>query len=313
MTHREKKEAEKNSDGFRKRHILRRIALFLGVFVILIAGALVRGKVLVTRTYTVKAGISGIVKIVGLADMHGQMLGIDQEKLVSRVQAAEPDIIVYLGDMVERKRMEESLDALSVLTERLVQIAPVYYVDGNHEQDVRDRDPKAYAQLNKMLTDEGAIQLENENVQLSVGAENIIVNLCGISTHYYWGDEENSLLDDLRKREGVRILLCHYPESVLWYDAFNCGNLDVAICGHTHGGLIRVPYLGGFYAPEQGVWPEYELGEYRIYTDTGWHDKGGHEEAEYLGTMIISGGLAGKRNIPRINNPMEVSLVQVED
>lgn len=273
--------------------------------------ALVRGRMLVVRNYSVPGHSSGGVKIVGLADLHGEMVGEKQERIVQEVREADPDFIVYLGDMVERTRAEESVEPLVVLTEQLVQIAPVYYVDGNHELDVRKQNPDVYRRLNEKLADLGAVQLKDEIVSFTVD-NGTAVNLCGITKHYYWGEFEQELAGKLRKMEGVNVLACHYPESVIWYDAFDGGGLDVALCGHTHGGLIRVPFLGGMVAPEQGRWPKYDLGAFPVYTDTTWSSYGGAEDAEYLGTMIISGGLAGEHGIPRVNNPMEVSVVEVE-
>ena len=150
------------------------------------------------------------------------------------------------------------------------------------------------------------------------------VNLCGITRHYYWGDFEQVLVGELRKMDGINVLACYYPESVIWFGAFDGGELDVALCGHTHGGLdvalcgythgglVRVPFLGGMSAPEQSRWPKYDLGAFPVYTDTTWNEYGGGEGAKYLGTMIISGGLAGEHGVPRVNNPMEVSVVEVE-
>ena len=111
--------------------------------------------------------------------------------------------------------------------------------------------------------------------------------------------------------DGINILLCHYPESVLWYDAFEGGGLDAALCGHTHGGLIRLPFVGGVFSPEQGWWPRYDQGAYPVYTDTDKRNYGGGEGSQYLGTMIISGGLAGEHGVPRINNPKEISVVEI--
>ena len=278
---------------------------------IVVALALYRGRTLVARTYSVLGHSSEKVRIVGLADLHGEMVGENQEQIVQKVREANPDFILYLGDIIEKSRAEESVDPLVVLTKQLVQIAPVYYVDGNHEQDVERNDPDIYARLNEALTDLGAVQLKDEIVSFTTmsGAS---VNLCGITKHYSWGDEEQALMRELRKMEGVNVLACHYPESVIWYDAFDGGGLDVALCGHTHGGLIRVLFLGGMSAPEQSRWPKYDLGAFPVYTDTTWKEYGGGEGAEYLGTMIISGGLAGEHGVPRVNNPMEVSVVEVE-
>ena len=98
------------------------------------------------------------------------------------------------------------------------------------------------------------------------------------------------LVGELRKMDCINVLTCHYPESVIRYDTFDGGGLDVSLFGHTHGGLIRVPFLGGMTAPEQGRWPKYDLGAFTVYTDTTWNEYGGGEGAECLGMMIISGG-----------------------
>ena len=233
------------------------------------------------------------------------------ERIVRMVGEADPGFTVYLGEMLGKLQAEESVEPLVVLTEHLVQIAPVYFVDGNHELDVRKQNPDVYQHLNEELADLGAVQLKDEIVSFTVDS-GTTVNLCGITRHYFWEDFEQELVGKLRKMDGVNVLACHYPESVIWYDAFEGGGLDVALCGHTHGGLIRVPFLGGMVAPEQSRWPKYDLGAFPVYTDTTWSEYGGGEDAEYLGTMIISGGLAGEHGVPRVNNPMEVSVVEVE-
>lgn len=291
--------------------IIKKILIITILVAVAMTLAFVRGRMLVVRNYSVPGHSSGGVKIVGLADLHGEMVGEKQERIVQEVREADPDFIVYLGDMVERTRAEESVEPLVVLTERLVQIAPVYYVDGNHELDVRKQNPDVYRRLNEKLADLGAVQLKDEIVSFTVD-NGTAVNLCGITRHYYWGEFEQELAGKLREMEGVNVLACHYPESVIWYDAFDGGGLDVALCGHTHGGLIRVPFLGGMVAPEQSRWPKYDLGAFPVYTDTTWREYGGGEGAEYLGTMIISGGLAGEHGVPRVNSPMEVSVVEVE-
>lgn len=281
------------------------------IIAITAAAAIIRGSLLETHVYTVPAKATGKVRIVALSDLHGHMLGRNQERIVSKVREAAPDFIVYLGDMIEESSAEESVEPVVILTERLAQIAPVYYVDGNHEGGVKNKEPQIYEKLNTELTDAGAVQLENETIQLMTDA-GCIVNLCGVTTHYYWENKENEIVTDLREQEGINVLLCHYPESVLWYKAFEGGGLDLALCGHTHGGLIRVPFMGGMYAPEWGWWPMYDFGSFPVYSDTDWHHYGGENNAEYWGTMIISGGLAGEHGVPRMNNPMDILVVEIE-
>lgn len=291
--------------------LLKMIFIILLFVVISTVVALVRGRMLVVRMYSVSGHSFAKVKIVGLADLHGEMIDENQERIFQKVRDAEPDFIVYLGDMVERTRADESADSLILLTERLRQIAPIYYVNGNHEQDVKKNEPDVYKRLSGALNNLEAVLLDDETVSFTVNS-GVTVNLCGITTHYYWGEKEYSLTSNLKKMDGVNIMICHYPESVIWYDAFEGGGLDLALCGHTHGGLVRIPFLGGYYAPEQSRWPQYDLGEYHIFTDTTWSNYGGKDGSDYLGTMIISGGLAGEHGIPRLNNPMEVSIVEIE-
>ncbi len=323
------------------------VLITVAVFAALLSAALIRGKILTVRYYklpasgtnrssvqssgnptTLSAGRfsdhdvveSGAeVKIAALADLHGVMMGDRQEKIVRKIQNMKPDLIVFLGDMVDRTRPFESKEAVVTLTGRLTAISPVYYVEGNHELDLRDSDPEIYALMNEEMQELGAVRLDYNIVQLyvshsaddSADLSVIPVNLCGISKHYYWDTEEDALIGQLKEMKGINIFLCHYPESVLWYDAFAGGGLDLALCGHTHGGLFRIPYFGGLYAPEQGWRPKYDVGQYSIYTDTDQKNYGGSEGSGFLGTMIISGGLAGEHGIPRINNPREISVIKV--
>lgn len=284
-----------------------------------------RGQTLVKCTYSVASRSGKKLRIAALADLHGKLPPKKQERLVKSIESANPDLIVYLGDMIDLSTPEESAEVLEDLTERLIKIAPIYYVDGNHEQSVRSNNPDLYASLNRSLSKTGAVQLENEIVQLRIGKnpemtvkwsssdsspgalskglDEALVNICGITTHYFWSPTEYSLSENLRSMDGINIMLCHYPESVIWYDAFGSGGLDLAISGHTHGGLIRFPIAGGMFAPEQGWWPKYDAGQFPIYTDTTWYEYGGAEDSKFLGTMIISSGLAGEHGVPRINNP----------
>lgn len=309
------------------------LALILAFLFAVAAIMWFRGQSLAECTYSVPCRTGEKIRIVALADLHGELPEEKQEAFAQRIQSANPDLIVYLGDMVDKSTPEQSSAVLKKLTETLIEIAPICYVDGNHEHDIRSNDSELYAELNDYLTKVGAVQLENEIVQLRIAKDHesaaewiladspyserfndyngTLVNLCGITTHYYWGLEEFTLAENLRSMKGINVMLCHYPESVIWYEAFYSGGLDLAICGHTHGGLIRLPIVGGMKAPEQGWWPKYDQGQFPIYTDTTWYHYGGAEDSQFLGTMIISGGLAGEHGVPRINNPKEISIIEV--
>ena len=253
--------------------------------------------------------------IVALTDLHGRLIGKNQSKLVEKVKEQKPDIIVFLGDMIDQVQ-ESDCTSLLILTQKLCRTAPVYWVQGNHEPGRPDEyaaltieQRLLYDQLKRDMDDAGATLLDQSFQTISV--KNRLMNLCGITKHYYWGKEEERILADFKRLSGLHVLLCHYPESILWYRPFDDGGLDLALCGHTHGGLIRVPFNGGLYAPEQGWRPYYDLGAYPIYKDSSWNDSDGKNHSEYLGTMIISSGLSGEHGLPRVNNPAEITVVHV--
>ena len=239
----------------RSRHIL----IILAVIIIL----LLSGNWIVrSRYYKVltPGKIAEELTIVALADLHGRSFGFNQRRLVRKVKAENPDIIVYLGDMLDRENAEKSAEAMKTLNAELVKFAPVFFVDGNHEGSVQGEKPEIYEAYLSALKEQGAVCLND--VVDSVEIDGTTVNLAGVTTHYYWGEMEDALVDELREKDGVNVLLCHYPESVIWYKAFEGGGLDLALCGHTHGGLVRVPFNGGVYAPEQGYWPTFDMGAF---------------------------------------------------
>ena len=90
-----------------------------------------------------------------------------------------------------------------------------------------------------------------------------------------------------------KILLSHVPDSYVLWDGFKVINPDLLIAGHYHGGLIRIPFVGGLFAPEQGYFPKFDCGKYNI---------NGHD-------VIISSGLGTSSKIPRINNRPEISVI----
>ncbi len=254
--------------------------------------------------------------IVALADLHGRTIGKNQSKLVEKVEKQKSDIIVFLGDMIDRVQKSDC-HSLLILTKKLCRIAPVYWVEGNHEPGMPDeyaaltKDQQIlYDKLKNDMNDAGAILLSQSYHTVLV--KNRLINLCGITKHYYWGEEEERIITGFKRLPGIHVLLCHYLESVLWYKAFDDGGLDLALCGHTHGGLIRVPFKGGLFTPEWGWWPMYDKGKYFIYSDTDWKHYGGGAAAKLLGTMIISSGLAGEHGIPIMNNPAEITVVDVK-
>lgn len=232
-------------------------------------------------------------RIAHISDLHNTEMGKDNEKLISMLVEAEPDIIVITGDMIDSRNTK--VDIALKFAEQAVMIAPCYYVAGNHEARVEE-----YIDLKEGLVERGVTVLEDEKAEIECLGESIV--LVGVTdpsfeTDYLLGDDEavmKSKLKELVKEEdGYVILLSHRPEL---FDCYVENDVDLIFSGHAHGGQIRIPFIGGVVAPNQGVLPKYDAG---VFTEDNTN-------------MVVSRGV-GNSIIPlRVNNRPEVVLVELE-
>ena len=231
-------------------------------------------------------------RIAQVSDLHNAEMGKDNEKLISMLVDAEPDIIVITGDMIDSRNT--NVDVALDFAEQAVKIAPCYYVTGNHEARVDE-----YSGLKVGLIELGVTVLEDAKTQIVLSGESI--TLVGVDdpsfqTDYLFGDDEtvmNSKLDEvISEEDGYVILLSHRPEL---FDTYVENKVDLIFSGHAHGGQFRIPFIGGVVAPNQGVFPKYDAG---IYSEGDTN-------------MVVSRGV-GNSIIPfRINNRPEVILIEL--
>ena len=229
-------------------------------------------------------------RIAQVSDLHNARFGEDNVKLIEMLSQTEPDIIVLTGDLIDSRNtdVETALD----FARQAVEIAPVYYVSGNHESRVT-----AYMDLKMGLVSAGVIVLENQKVEITRGQEHI--TLIGIDDpsfqeSYLFGDAAGvteQVIGDLQEAsDGYTILLSHRPER---FDVYVATGMDLVFSGHAHGGQFRLPFIGGLVAPNQGFFPEYDAGQF----------------TEEKTTMIVSRGV-GNSIIPvRVNNRPEIVVV----
>ena len=215
-------------------------------------------------------------KIAQISDFHDAEIGKDNERLISALKAASPDIIVITGDLIDSRRTDVE-HSLSFVKE-LVKIAPCYYVTGNHEGRVSE-----YSELKAGLVELGVRVLENESIELEKSGETI--TLIGVHDQNFEVDESV-----VARGEAYTVLLAHRP---ITFDLAIENDIDLLLCGHNHGGQFRIPFIGGVFVPNQGFFPE--------------HDAGLYIEGET--SMIISRGIGNSAFPFRVNNRPEIVLV----
>ncbi|KIL46410.1 metallophosphoesterase [Jeotgalibacillus campisalis] len=231
-------------------------------------------------------------KIVHLSDLHSKSFGEDQHKLIGEIQGLEPDIFVFTGDLVDSRRYNEQTSMN--LMEQLTDIAPVYYVTGNHEA----RSGK-FKGLENKLEAAGIHVMRNRSVELERQGE--FIQLLGVDDPLQPADddERNAMEERLARvtekmnGDDFMILLSHRPELLSLYSQFE---VDLVFSGHAHGGQIRLPWIGGMIAPGQGLFPEYTAGE---YTENGT-------------AMVVSRGLGNSLFPLRVFNRPEIIAVTLK-
>ncbi|MGI6366346.1 MAG: metallophosphoesterase [Bacillota bacterium] len=225
-------------------------------------------------------------RIVQVSDLHNKEFGHGNARLLAAIQAAQPDLVVITGDLVDRRRTDFEV-ARSFATQ-VAEIAPVYYVSGNHEQAL------AYGEFRDLLTGAGATVLDNADVILERQGEQIaLLGLSDPMAYAFYADETFALhlADLVVKNEGMfTILLSHRPEKMSLYSHHG---VDLVFSGHAHGGQFRLPFIGGLAAPHQGLFPKYTSGVYQ----------------ERSTAMVVSRGLGNSLFPLRLFNRPELVVV----
>ena len=253
-----------------------------------------------TVTYTVALqNLSSPLRLVLLSDLHGRSFGRENSRLIAKIQEQSPDAIFLDGDMIDRSADSADVQELLRLIERLHEIAPVYFAPGNHELEYMQTD----ASLLTQVAEAGAVVVNDSYVDVTIAGQPLRIG--GTMGHaFYFGRSEEEFssspeyqfLKAFEDTDVPKICLAHMPDTFIFNGAYNLWNVDLVLSGHTHGGLIRLPFIGGLYAPMQGWFPEYDRGYFRL---------GEHMQ------MVISSGLSGHGIIPRINNLPEIVVIDL--
>lgn len=222
-------------------------------------------------------------RIVHVSDLHNEEMGPANADLLQKIQDADPDIIAVTGDLIDC-RVPDAAISLAFM-EKALQIAPVYYVTGNHEGALFDIYPSFEEELLQM----GVVVLHNEAVTIARGDDSITI--LGVDDPNMDRTMEENLVSFLsgQNKNSYTVLLSHRPEL---FESYCEGNADLVLTGHAHGGQVRVPGIGGLYAPGQGLLPQYDAGLFS------------QDETN----MIVSRGIGNSLFPMRVNNRPELPV-----
>ncbi|MCD7774851.1 MAG: metallophosphoesterase [Clostridiales bacterium] len=262
-------------------------------------GAFAGDKLIKTTEYTLDTGKAhGEITAVAVSDLHFSVFGKNNCRLTAKVRKAEPDIILLPGDFFDCKGGKSNRELVINTIRAFSEIAPVYFSPGNHDLRYNARTGEDCLDLAKQA---GASVLNGEYSDIEIKNTNLRIG--GIFDHavyeedYYnrWRESEvYGFLSDFQSTDKIKLLMLHRPNTFIYTE--DLWNIDAVFSGHDHGGLWRLPFIGGVYAPEQGFFPKYDNGEY---------DFGNMK-------MFLCAGLEGYYIVPRLFNPPEILKITIK-
>lgn len=275
----------------------KKIVLIFAVVLILVFGYLQNNVLTVSKYVYQNENLPDSFadfRILQISDYHNKGGLFWEQNFWEVVVSLEPDMIVLTGDLLDSGK-KDAEQAARIASECQV-IAPTYFITGNHEFWV---DEELLAQLLQELEDAGVTVLDNRAFYLAAEESHEAggIALLGLSDRDLNNETLRELTEEIAaehgKEEYIQILLAHEPQYINRYAACS---VDLVLAGHAHGGQIRLPGVGGIYAPDQGFWPEYTEGMHRV-NDT---------------TMIVSRGIGNSVFPLRLFNYPELVLVTLQ-
>lgn len=242
-------------------------------------------------------------KILQLSDLHSKKFGTNNEKLIKSIKEINPDLILVTGDMftvsdISIDMNEEELVPYQLLS-KLATHYKIVYVSGNHEEgkdiiyngdDYRCRNRSknnSYNRYRNKLESLGVTFVENTSLQ----NYNDFINIYGV---YFDSMEKDEYYQSINlDKTKFNIMLCHDPK---YFATFVNMGFDLVLSGHVHGGIIRIPLVGGLFSPDRTFFPKYDKGIYKINNSY----------------MNVSTGL-GDSILKRVLNPPEINVITLKN
>lgn len=244
-------------------------------------------------------------KIVQISDLHNKSFGKGNKRLLETIDSQNPDIVVITGDLVEGDNKD--FDVALNLIDELLKKYKVYHIIGNHEQkSLIKKHKELYKTYFDKLYKKNIVNLDNEKTKVEKDGKYINIYGLIIPLEYYpyffknyenknmklEQDFINNKLGEINRDE-YNILLAHTP---FFFEDYEKYGVDLVLAGHVHGGIIRLPKVGGLLSPNREFFPKYDFGKY-IKNNT---------------TMLLSKGLGGSKVLIRFACKPEIVSITLK-
>lgn len=297
--------------------------IYLYIFIVLVIlfflWSFLEQKIIVKTEYNIEPKNTGVISrdytFVILSDLHNTYFRKNYKTLLQKIFAKNPDFVIIAGDLITKRKSCYPSNAYKLL-EELSKHYPIYYAYGNHEQAfedlknntdydiISDKDTqnlyKSWELYKKKLTDLGVQLLDNKSIIIKYNNDNLIITGLSIDSSFYSKGKvpllrQEEIVDKIGKstKDGYNILIAHNP--VYFKEYIRWGG-DLILSGHVHGGLVRIPFIGGVISPQIKLFPKYDAG---LFAENGQY-------------MIISRGLGTHSFMPRFLNPPELVVINLK-
>lgn len=234
-----------------------------------------------------------------LCDLHNVSYGEGNSRLLQEIRNENPELILVAGDMLTAGK-EPEMDVAMSLMNALTRSYQVYYANGNHEHRMKinpEQYGDSYERYTNAIKSFGVHLLENAHADIDIEGAKLTIWGLELPGEYFRKGRGDALsagqITELIGSPGpasFNILLAHNP---IYGEAYAAWGAELTLSGHLHGGIVRLPFLGGLISPQMRLFPKYDRGLYKV---------DGRK-------LIVSAGL-GSHTIPlRINNPPEMVVI----
>ena len=279
------------------------ISIISAILTVLLLVTVVGNCLLSVAEYTITLpGLSGSARVVIISDLHGKEYGKDNKRLLAKISDQTPDAIFVVGDMLDEGESDKGFTKTKKLLIDISDIAPVYLSYGNQEKeysgDILDSFKNAISEKDVIVLDDTFVDCEIGGQKVRIGGTMGHAFPFGRTKKKFENSDEYIFLKDMEKTDSPTIVLAHMPDTFIFNGAHNYwSNIDLVVSGHTHGGVVRLPFVGGLYSPMQGFLPEYDYGFFML-----------GEKMQ----MVITSGLSGYKLVPRFLNLPEICVLNLE-